>query len=245
MAVTYQFPLLTKEGERWLFLKMNYHKHKAALVHKIHPVINSKLERKIGYHVKIAQEYRNHIANHNLRLVLHIAKKQKRAGTSMAEFVSNGNMSLIAAIDKFDICKLNQFNRPNRFSTYATWAIVKNFWGDHNRQRILPYSECAVEDIDIADHRVGATTYYDEIDMMLDYTSKLSDREREVVFGRFGIDRDEKTLQELAAELGICKERVRQVQTAGVVKLREWAGSTATSHIHRAYKRKTPASAVK
>lgn len=37
------------------------------------------------------------------------------------ELVSNGNMSLIRAVEKFDIA------RGNKFSTYANWTIMKNF----------------------------------------------------------------------------------------------------------------------
>ena len=37
------------------------------------------------------------------------------------ELVSDGNMSLIRAVEKFD------YARGNKFSTYASWAIMKNF----------------------------------------------------------------------------------------------------------------------
>ena len=44
-----------------------------------------------------------------------------RPGTNFFEMVSDGNMSLIRAIEKFD------YTKGNKFSTYATWAIMKNF----------------------------------------------------------------------------------------------------------------------
>lgn len=50
-----------------------------------------------------------------------IAKKHMRPNANFFEMVSDGNMSLLRAIEKFD------FSRGNKFSTYASWAIMKNF----------------------------------------------------------------------------------------------------------------------
>jgi RNA polymerase sigma factor (sigma-70 family) len=54
-----------------------------------------------------------------------------------------------------------------------------------------------------------------------DAMDRLSDRERYVVEMRFGIDRDrEHTLSEVATELGVSLERVRQIQVRAINKLR-------------------------
>ena len=57
----------------------------------------------------------------NLRLVVSIAKRHVGPADNFFELVSDGNMSLIRAVEKFD------FARGNKFSTYASWAIMKNF----------------------------------------------------------------------------------------------------------------------
>ena len=57
----------------------------------------------------------------NLRLVVSIAKRHVTPDQNFFELVSDGNMSLIRAVEKFD------FSRGNKFSTYASWAIMKNF----------------------------------------------------------------------------------------------------------------------
>lgn len=54
---------------------------------------------------------------------------------------------------------------------------------------------------------------------------RLSPRERKVVRMRFGLDCKEHTLQEVANELGVTRERVRQIQTKALAKLRRAAGT--------------------
>ena len=64
---------------------------------------------------------KNQIISANLRLVVSIAKRYIGPAEDFFELVSDGNLSLIRAVEKFDV------SRGNRFSTYATWAIMKNF----------------------------------------------------------------------------------------------------------------------
>ncbi len=56
---------------------------------------------------------KNQIIRANLRLVVSIAKKHVGRSDNFFELVSDGNMSLIRAVEKFD------FARGNKFSTYA------------------------------------------------------------------------------------------------------------------------------
>src|SRR5262249_61919925 len=64
---------------------------------------------------------KNQIIRANLRLVVSIAKKRVGPTNNFFELVSDGNMSLIRAVEKFDT------SRGFKFSTYASWAIMKNF----------------------------------------------------------------------------------------------------------------------
>src|SRR5262249_33154192 len=79
---------------------------------------------------------KNQIIRANLRLVVSIAKRYVGPGHDLFELVSDGNMSLLRAVEKFD------YARGNKFSTYASWAITKNFARSipeekHRRERYL------------------------------------------------------------------------------------------------------------
>ena len=62
-------------------------------------------------------EARQSMIEHNLRLVVSIAKMYAGRGVPMQDLVEEGNLGLMHAIDKFDP------QRGFRFSTYATWWI--------------------------------------------------------------------------------------------------------------------------
>jgi RNA polymerase sigma factor (sigma-70 family) len=51
----------------------------------------------------------------------------------------------------------------------------------------------------------------------------LSDRERRIIRGRFGLTGPERTLREVAAEVGVSAERVRQIEHSALAKMREVA----------------------
>ena len=61
-----------------------------------------------------------------------------------------------------------------------------------------------------------------EVDLLLSHgLDELSDREREVVSGRYGLhDREPETLEVLADRLGLTRERIRQIQQEALQKLR-------------------------
>lgn len=63
------------------------------------------------------QTARDLMIRHNLRLVVSIARKYRRNGTSFADLISEGNLGLIRAVEKFDP------QLGYRFSTYATWWV--------------------------------------------------------------------------------------------------------------------------
>ncbi len=60
---------------------------------------------------------REALINHNLRLVVSIAKRYLGRGLDFTDLVQEGNLGLMHAIEKFD------YTMGNRLSTYATWWI--------------------------------------------------------------------------------------------------------------------------
>jgi RNA polymerase primary sigma factor len=62
-------------------------------------------------------EAKDQFVRSNLRLVLSIAKKYSYPGIDFLDFVQEGNIGLMKAVDKFN------YRLGNKFSTYATWWI--------------------------------------------------------------------------------------------------------------------------
>ena len=61
-------------------------------------------------------EVKNQIIQSNLRLVVSIAKQYVNSQNELFDLISDGNVSLMRAVEKFD------FSFGYKFSTYATWA---------------------------------------------------------------------------------------------------------------------------
>src|SRR5690606_3874059 len=119
----YDTPLLSAEQEVYLFRKMNYLKYKASRLrsqldpHRPRPELIDQIEAL--YEEVVATK--NQIIRANLRLVVSLAKSRVSDSHDFYTLISDGNMSLMRAVEKFD------YSRGFKFSTYATWAVVKNF----------------------------------------------------------------------------------------------------------------------
>jgi RNA polymerase sigma factor (sigma-70 family) len=223
LASLYENPLLTREQEAHLFRKMNYLKSRAsALRDRIDPARakTTDLDR-IDRLQEDALDVKNQIISANLRLVVSIAKRHVGPSNNFFELVSDGNMSLIRAVEKFD------FARGNKFSTYASWAIMKNFARtipeeNYRRDRFVTGHEEMFEAA--ADNRIDEHEYENaqkrNQEAVKGMLGRLDDRERRIIISRFGIDgAKEQTLEQLGKELGITKERVRQIESRAQDKL--------------------------
>jgi RNA polymerase primary sigma factor/RNA polymerase sigma factor len=228
LASLYKVPLLTREQEAHLFRKMNYLKYRAGkLREKLDPARpQSKLMNRIEKLYDEAVATKNQVVCANLRLVVSIAKRRVGAAENFFELVSDGNMSLIRAVERFD------FARGNKFSTYASWAIMKNFsrsipdeYRHHDRFR-TSHGETfsATEDCRSSqyDQETAQTRRESQVETIL---GGLDAREKEIVIRRFGLDRQQSplTLKQVGAKMGVTKERVRQLESRALQKLRRAA----------------------
>jgi RNA polymerase primary sigma factor/RNA polymerase sigma factor len=228
LASLYEVPLLTREQETHLFRKMNYLKYKAGKLREdLDPnQPRRRLMDQIEELYNDAVAVKNQIIRANLRLVISIAKRYKSPGETLFELVSDGNMSLIRAVENFD------FARGNKFSTYASWAIMKNFARtipDAYRHRDRYRTSCG-ETIACAQDGGGdpeeqlsvQTVRESQVRRILE---ELPEREQKIIVHRFGLKRGQKplTLKELGRSLGVTKERVRQIEARALRKLRKAA----------------------
>ncbi len=220
--------LLTREQEAHLFRKMNFLKAQAS---KLRETIDPAKARasdldKFDRLMELALAVKNQIIKANLRLVVSIAKKHVGPSNDFFELVSDGNMALIRAVEKFD------FARGNKFSTYASWAIMNRFARsipeeNHRRDRFVTgheamFDAAADTRTDEFESESAARRVREAVHGLL---GRLDARERRVLESRFGLGgANEQTLEQLGKELGITKERVRQIESRAQDKLRKIAG---------------------
>ncbi len=227
LASLYEVPLLNREQEYHLFRKMNYLKYHALKIReKLDPTRARTAELdQIERLQEEALGVKNQIIRSNLRLVVSIAKRHVNPSNNFFELVSDGNMSLIRAVEKFD------FSRGNKFSTYASWAIMKNYARsipEENFRRdrfVTGHDEMfeAAPDTRADEHEYESTLkrMQETVKGML---GRLDERERKIIISRFGLGgANEQTLEQLGRELGITKERVRQIESRAQTKLRRIA----------------------
>lgn len=230
LASLYETPLLTAEQERHLFRKYNFLKYRASkLREELDPARPGLrlLDQIEDLHAQAVQA-KNQLIRANLRLVVSIAKRHLVRQDSFFELVSEGNISLMKAVEKFD------YTRGFKFSTYATWAIKKNYARDYvSEAKYADRYRTSQDDwLDwAADQRSDGFSQEreqarreDQVGQILDC---LSDRERAIISLRYGLGEkpEGRTLKEVGVEFGISKERIRQIETRALAKLRDAAAA--------------------
>jgi len=230
-AELYATPLLTFEEEQALFRLMNLFKARAnalrADLNREAP--SAHLVQQIEDLIALASRARERIIRANLRLVVSIARRFANELCSFDELVSDGNVALLNAVEKFD------FGRGFRFSTYATHAVQRDFFRIIRKRRndsarcTLGISEMLANSPDDADpvsvetDKIRQATQVREL-----MTQQLNEREQLVVALRFGLQpgSEPATLQVVADALQVSKERVRQIELKAIEKMQRGATGT-------------------
>ena len=217
----------------------------------------------------------------NLRLVVKIAHDYANLGLPLLDLVSEGNIGLMKAVERFDPAK------GGKLSTYAAWWIkqsIKRALANQSKTIRLPVhlvdkiskmrrvslqmseelgreptDDELAEEIGLSRGKVSQlktasirpasldapisdddATEFGEIvgdedaqtpfellrdknlrDEVSDSLEVLDDRERKIIFQRFGLDGGKpKTLEEVGKKFGVTRERIRQLQNIALAKLR-------------------------
>jgi RNA polymerase sigma factor (sigma-70 family) len=227
IASLYQTRLIDKDEEQFYFRRMNWLKFRAATLrgqlNRQRPSLK-QIERVEGLLTE-AETVKAILITSNLRLVVSIAKKFVDATWSLDELISEGNIALMRSVEKFN------FALGNRFSTYATYAIQRHFYRLSDRGRQLRKRFVSDEEPLREQAEKPATAEYrsaEQIAMLeklfAGFLAELEPRERMIVVARFGFDgQPPRTFRELGSQMGVCKERIRQIQGRAMDKLRELA----------------------
>jgi RNA polymerase sigma factor (sigma-70 family) len=221
-------PQLMKAGEeRVMFLRFNFSKRKLSRLQRL--IKKSGLTRKraedvVEWHRRF-EHFREYLVRTNLALVLAMAKRTRLGDVDFAEIVSEGNMALIRAVDKFNV------DRGFKFSTYACRAILKAFSrtslkSSRHKSRFPVEFEPDMEKSDWTDRRRDAVEEdcVDELRAIVNRNlADLSQVEETVIRRRFNWEQNQDTpltLEEVGQIIGVTKERVRQIQNKALAKIR-------------------------
>ena len=246
------------------------------------PLLTVQEEIELAARIKKGdQKARAWMIKANLRLVVKIAHDYSNLGLPLLDLISEGNIGLIKAIERFDPGK------GGKLSTYSAWWIkqsIKRALANQSKTIRLPVhlvdkiskmrrvslqmskelgreptEEEFAEEIGISSAKLSQlktvsirpasldapigdddSTAFGEIvgdedaqtpfelfrdknmrDELSELLAVLDDREREIIFKRYGLDGGKpKTLEEVGKTFGVTRERIRQLQNIALAKLR-------------------------
>lgn len=182
----------------------------------------------------------NKLVTANLRFVVSVANKYRGRGLAVEDLVSEGNIALIKAAAKFDASR-------SRFVSYAVPIVRRSMeraieaQGEHypvqsgvaradrsrgktmsvdaplgGRDNVNLLSLLVNPNAPDADELMSDRAQNDYVARTLD---TLDERERKVISGCFGVGCTRMTLAEIAENMGLKRERVRQIRDKAVRKL--------------------------
>ena len=223
------YPVLTRGQEIELFKRIE----ETTIIYKQRIAPMTEEEKEASQEIKnIEQEIKDakhEMIMHNLPLVISITKRYRGFGVPFEDLIQEGNFALLRAVNHYDLKK------NTTFSTYATSCIIKAI------SRALKKSNKANR-IASLDDSVGEQGNLDHMDLIPNSKALLPEQNSELVkneneeylrslvnqlspIARYIIEsrllgEKKKTLYKLGEELGLSKERVRQLQNKALRQLR-------------------------
>lgn len=186
------------------------------------------------YHLKRikTEDSRRILIEHNLRLVVYIARKFENTGIGIEDLISIGTIGLIKAINTFNP------EKNIKLATYASRCIENEILmylrkNSNTRQEIsineplntdYDGNELVLSDILGSDVDLIQKSLDDEVDreLLLIAMSKLSAREKEIVKLRYGLaGGEEKTQKEVADLLGISQSYISRLEKRIILRLKK------------------------
>lgn len=196
------------------------------------PSEEAEVIRKIG--TECDNEVKSLLVEHNLRLVVYIAKKFDNTGVGVEDLISIGTIGLIKAINTFNP------EKNIKLATYASRCIeneILMYLRRNNKTKMevsideplnvdWDGNELLLSDILGTEEDIIYKNIEDEVDRKLlnKALSKLSERERIIVQLRFGLnteDGNERTQKEVADLLGISQSYISRLEKKIIKRLKK------------------------
>jgi len=174
---------------------------------------------------------RNKLIEHNLRLVVFLAKKYDNTNTDLEDLVSIGTIGLIKAVNTY------RLDKNIKLATYASRCIdneILMYLRKTKRKRTevsfedsLSYdadgNELHLEDVLGTESDIVTKGLDDELDksMMLEEIKKLNHRDKEIIELRYGLNgKKEMTQKDVATLLGISQSYISRIEKKVIKKLK-------------------------
>lgn len=176
---------------------------------------------------------RDKIVKSNLKFVASVAKPYIGMGLSYSDLIAEGNLGFMKAIEKFD------YTMDFKTISYSVWWIRQTILEALKKRNILKGDELTQSEnmdeennSDIDDNITEHEEYIDSFEFnnikqtddsfsMEKLFDTLTEREKKVISLYFGIDQNKDlTLEEIGKELGLTKERIRQIKECALKKMR-------------------------
>lgn len=174
---------------------------------------------------------RNILIEHNLRLVVFLAKKYDNTGTDLEDLVSIGTIGLIKAVNTYKL------DKNIKLATYASRCIdneilmhlrkIKRKKTEVSFEDSLSYdsdgNELHLEDVLGTEKDIVTKGLDDELDknILLEEIEKLSPRDKEIIELRYGLnEKKEMTQKDVANLLGISQSYISRIEKKVIKKLK-------------------------
>lgn len=219
---------MSREQECHEFRRYNLLKYEAAQLLAAYVVADNQekvgLKQKLLDYLRAVDTVRAEIVHFNVRLVYSIVIQQTKKSADDTDELGEAHGALLRAIEKFD------YTRGFKFSTYATHAIQRNLWRQLQRkskqkQQFGPLTDMVQSNLTYAgsdpDCATEAQVAYYRQQLSLAIIEVLDEREAGIITLRYGLgDEEPYTLGMAGERFGVTKERIRQIQSEAVGKLK-------------------------
>ena len=165
-------------------------------------------ERRLAARIHAGDERAlNKLIEANLRFVVAIARQYQNKGLPIDDLISEGNIGLMKAARKYD------GERGVRFVNYAVVFVRQQI----EKALKMESAELRVENMkDVRDD--NSSDVADGVEYSLD---SLNERELKVVTAYFGIGQERLTMAEIAEDMNLRRERVRQIRNKAIRRLKK------------------------